>query len=64
MFEWLFKKKDDRELEEQIKKSFSAVKDDISSVGKWIKHLDNRDKQLFDNIFELKRPALLDIFAQ
>jgi hypothetical protein len=53
MFGWL-KNRRVEELEEDTKKSFSAVKDDINSVGKWIKHLDNKDKQLFDLVYSLK----------
>ena len=47
MFGFFLKKKV-KSLEEETKKSFSSVKDDFNSVSKWIKHLDRRDKQLFD----------------
>ena len=53
MFDWLFgtsKKK----LEEETKESFSRVKRDMDSVGKWIKHLDMQDKQLFDLLNEMR----------
>lgn len=53
MFEWLFGKKD-KNLEEKIDKSFSSVKKDMDVVGKWIKHLNAKDKQLFDVLNELK----------
>ena len=53
MFGWLFGNKKEN-LEEETRKSFSAVKDDIKTVGKWIKHLDEKDKQLFNVIFEIK----------
>lgn len=53
MFEWLFNKKDNR-LEEKIDRSFSSVKKDMDVVGKWIKHLDSRNKQLFDMLNEVK----------
>jgi predicted transcriptional regulator len=53
MFEWLFGK-GVKKLEEETKNSFSAVKEDMDSVGKWIKHLDKKDKQLFDVIFTIK----------
>src|SRR3989344_3388231 len=53
MFEWLFKK-DTKKLEEDTKKGFNSVKKDMDAVGKWIKHLDAQDKQLFDLINELK----------
>ena len=51
---WWFSKKSGEELAEKTEKGFSAVKKDIDSVGKWIKHLDSRDKQLFDIISTLK----------
>lgn len=53
MFEWLFGNKT-RMLEEETKKGFSAVKDDIDKIGKWIKHLDNGDEQLFEMVSLLK----------
>jgi|SRR3989344_2076495 len=53
MFEWLFGKRE-KKIEEETRKSFSSVKDDISGVIKWVKHLDGKDKQLFDLINELK----------
>lgn len=53
MFKWLFKSRV-KELEEKTKDGFSGVKKDIESAGKWIKHLDKRDKQLFDIVFSLK----------
>jgi len=55
MFEWLFGKKRHKQLEEETKKGFSAVKEDIKAVGKWIKHLDTKDKQLFDMLNELNK---------
>lgn len=49
MFEWLFgKKKDDSEIlrvEADTKQGFSAVKEDINSLSKWIKHLDSEDSK-------------------
>lgn len=53
MFEWLFGSKT-KKVEQETKKSFGAVKDDISGLIKWVKHLDNKDKQLFDLTSELK----------
>lgn len=53
MFGWFFKKKV-KNLEEETRNSFSAVKKDIDVVGKWIKHLDKQDKQLFDIVSFLK----------
>ena len=49
MFGWFFGKRV-RKLEEETKKSFSEVKKDMDVVGKWVKHLDSKDKQLFDLI--------------
>ena len=54
MFGW-FRKKSDEKFQEEIKKSFADVKHDMDSVGKWIKHLDGQDKQLFDILFELRQ---------
>ncbi len=53
MFGWFTRKRVD-ELEVETKKGFAAVKEDINSIGKWIKHLDKQDKQLFDMINLLK----------
>ena len=50
----LFSKRRIKELDEKTQKGFSSVKKDIDAVGKWIKHLDEKDKQLFDLIFVLK----------
>ncbi|MEK6825788.1 MAG: hypothetical protein AABY00_03305 [Nanoarchaeota archaeon] len=53
MFGWLFKKKENNSGEE-IRQSFSAVKKDMDVVGKWIKHLDEQDKQVFSALSSLK----------
>ncbi len=53
MFGWFLRKRV-KFLEDETKKSFSVVKKDIGDVGKWIKHLDNQNKQLFKTIEELK----------
>ncbi|MEK6854734.1 MAG: hypothetical protein AABX73_00760 [Nanoarchaeota archaeon] len=53
MFRWLLGNKH-KELEEKTQESFSSVKEDIEAVGRWIKHLDKRDKQLFDVVEILK----------
>jgi hypothetical protein len=53
MFGWLFGYKE-KKIEQETKKGFSAVKEDISGLIKWVKHLDNKDKQLFDLVNELK----------
>ncbi|MBU0907269.1 MAG: hypothetical protein KKD18_03320 [Nanoarchaeota archaeon] len=52
---WWSSKKQIKELEEKTEKSFSAVKKDMESVSKWIKHLDSNDKQLFDLVYSLKQ---------
>ncbi len=51
----LFNNKKVDKLEKETKSSFKEVKKDFDAVGKWIKHLDSRDKQLFDFLNELKR---------
>jgi len=53
MFEWFFGK-GVKKLEEETKKGFSAVKKDMDSVGKWVKHLDGRDKHLFELLESVK----------
>lgn len=53
MFGW-FSKNKVKSLEEKTHESFSLVKQDIDSLVKWVKHLDARDKQLFDLINSLK----------
>jgi hypothetical protein len=53
MFRWLFGKEVEK-LEEETKKAFSGVKEDMEKVGKWVKHLDNHDKQLFDAVSLLR----------
>ncbi len=55
MFGLFGHKKRAKKLEEETRKSFSEVKKDFDNVGKWIKHLDGRDKQLFEILNELKR---------
>ena len=43
MFEWLFgRKKEVESLKVEVKDSFDKVKNDIDSLGKWIKHFDNK----------------------
>lgn len=44
-----------KKLEIETRKGFSEVKKDFDGVGKWIKHLNNSDKQLLDMINEVKR---------
>lgn len=54
MFGWLFGKNGNG-FEQEVRNSFSAVKKDMESAGKWIKHLNEQDKQLFDLVNELKQ---------
>lgn len=54
MFGLFGHKKKVKKLEEETRKSFSEVKKDFDNVGKWIKHLEGRDKQLFEILNELK----------
>lgn len=53
MFDWLFGK-DTKKLEEETKKGFLNVREDMDKIGKWLKHLDGEDKQLFELISEIK----------
>jgi len=54
MLEWLFgKKKEVEKLKEEVRGSFSSVKNDINSVSEWIKHLNKQeehDKQAISDI--------------
>ena len=52
---WLFGKKRVELLEEKTKNSFQQIKNDIEGVGKWIKHLDSKDGQVFEILGEIKR---------
>jgi predicted transcriptional regulator len=53
---WIFSgKKRLVNLEEETKRSFLEVKNDFQGVGKWIKHLNEKDKQVFEILNELKR---------
>ena len=54
MFGWLFGDRTKR-LEEETKKSFSNIKDDMDKVGIWLKHLKEEDKQLFKMVSEFKQ---------
>lgn len=50
----LAKKKDVEKVQEETKNGFSAVRKDMDVVGKWIRHLDAKDKQLSEIINEIK----------
>jgi len=51
---WFSNKKKVEKLEEEVKKSFGDVKRDFDDFAKWIKHLDSRDKQLFDLMKDIR----------
>ena len=51
---WFGIRKKVENFEQKIESSFSSVKKDMVGVGKWIKHLDQRDKQLFDLINQIQ----------
>ncbi len=56
MLEWLFGgKKEVERLKEDTKKGFESVKEDIDSVGKWIKHLDSEKNLQKEDIEEMKQ---------
>ena len=53
---WLFSKKGELNgLRDEVKKSFSAVKQDFGRVSEWISHLNSRDKHHLDSVEELKQ---------
>ncbi|MBU2503598.1 MAG: hypothetical protein KJ879_00900 [Nanoarchaeota archaeon] len=52
---WIFGKDDDHsELKDEIKQSFSAVKQDIKKAADWIGHLNTRDKHHEDTVEDMK----------
>ncbi len=53
MFGWFSKKRID-EIEKKTLEGFNSVKNDMDGVGKWLKHLNGRDKQLFEQLDLLK----------
>jgi len=50
----LFGGKKIRELKEETRSAFKEVKKDFKGTSAWIKHLDKRDKQLFELVSDLK----------
>ena len=54
MFEWLFGKKSEvEELKGEVRDSFNHVKNDISDVSKWIKHLNSQDSKHEDEVRDI-----------
>ena len=52
---WGKTKKRVNELEIKTQDGFTSVRKDIEAIGRWIKHLDKRDKQVFDVVDMLRR---------
>lgn len=53
MFNWLFKKEDKSDFEQHkgaVQTALSNVKQDMSSLSKWIKHLDSQDSAIKSDI--------------
>ncbi|MFA5020252.1 MAG: hypothetical protein WC533_04090 [Candidatus Pacearchaeota archaeon] len=58
MFSWIFKKKDNIEIEsvkQEVRGSFKHVKNDIDKVSKWITHLNNTDESLKNDVSDIKK---------
>jgi len=54
MFEFFRTKKEIRKIEEEVKRSFENTKKDLSMVGTWIGHLDEKSKINSSQITQLK----------
>ena len=52
---WGKTKKRVNELEIKTQDGFTSVRKDIEAIGRWIKHLDKRNKQVFDVVDMLRR---------
>ncbi len=48
------KKEEFEQLKQAVQTGFNSVKQDVGNTSKWIKHLNNNDSELKDDIFELK----------
>jgi len=48
------KKEEFEQLKQAVQTGFNSVKQDVSNTSKWIKHLNNNDSELKEDIFELK----------
>ena len=55
MFGWFRKKEDKGKLQEEIKRSFDAVKDDFNKVGQWITHFDEKHKGYNEDLEAIKK---------
>jgi hypothetical protein len=52
---WLFgRKREVRQLKEDVTKSFDSVKDDLKKVGDWIGHIDGKREEHEGNISDMK----------
>ncbi len=54
MFSWLFGNKHVERVKEDTKKGFDSVKGDLSNLGVWIKHLENEDREIKQDISDIK----------
>lgn len=58
MLSWFFKKSDKKDIEQikdEVKGSFSNVKNDIDKIGQWVNHLNNQDNTLNNQVNDLKQ---------
>lgn len=57
MFNWLFKKEDKKDFEQHksaVQTALNNVKQDMGSISKWIKHLDQQDSIVKDDVEDIK----------
>lgn len=54
MFGWFRRKKEMEDIKNEVRGSFSHVKEDINSLTKWVKHLDNTDDGLKQDISDIR----------
>ncbi len=58
MLNWLFKKSDKKDIEDiknEVRGSFSNVKNDIEKLSKWVSHLNGQDDTLNSQLNDLKQ---------
>jgi len=53
MFGWLFKKREVEGIEEDTRRGFDSVKNDMQKVNQWINHLNTQDKNRKKEIEEI-----------